>query len=142
MAGRYGPSSVTVTLEDGPGGTARNLENFLLNGISAKDMSEMQETTALGDSWKERVPIGIKDSPEIDLEMIWDTTAATGTHVVFLAVDDGPQDDGRELVIVFGDGKTWTRDYRLAEKEVVAITTAIQQINAKLVATGSALWSG
>ena len=141
MAGRYGPSSVTVTLEDGPGGSAQNLENFLLNGVSAKDMSEMEETTALGDAWKERVPIGIRDSPDLDLEMIWDTTATTGTHAIFLAVDDGPQDTPRELVIVFGDSKTWTRDYRLAEMEVVAITTAIQKINAKLMATGAAVWS-
>lgn len=141
MAGKFGPSSVTVTLEDGPGGTARNIENFLLNGISAKDMSEMQETTALGDAWKERVPIGIRDSAEIDLEMIWDTTASTGTHAVFLAIDDGPQDDGRELVIVFGDSKTWTRDVRLAEVEVTAVTTEIQKINAKLIPTGAAVWS-
>jgi len=141
LAGKFGPSSVTVTLEDGPGGTARNIENFLLNGISAKDMSEMQETTALGDAWKERVPIGIRDSAEIDLEMIWDTTASTGTHAVFLAIDDGPQDDGRELVIVFGDSKTWTRDVRLAEVEVTAVTTEIQKINAKLIPTGAAVWS-
>ena len=141
-AGRFGPSSVTVTLEDGPGGTARNIENFLLNGISAKDMSEMMETTALGDSWKERVPIGIRDSAEITLDgMIWDTTATTGTHAIFLAIDDGPQDDGRELVIIFGDSKTWTRDVRLAEMEVRAITTEIQKISARLVATGAAVWS-
>ena len=36
MAGRYGPASVTVTLEDGPGGTARALTNFILEGISVK----------------------------------------------------------------------------------------------------------
>ena len=141
MAGKYGPSSVTVTLEDAPGGTARSLTNFILNGISAKDMSEMQETTALGDSWKERTPIGIRDSEDIELEMIWDTTATTGTHAVFLAIDDGPQDDGRELVIVFGDSKTWTRDVRLAEMEVTASTDSIQMIKAKLVPTGAAVWS-
>ena len=142
MAGKYGPSSVTVTLEDAPGGSAQNIHNFLLNGISAKDLSEMMETTALGDSWKERVPIGIRDSDAITLEGIWDTTATTGTHAIFLAVDDGPQDDGRELVIVFGDGKTWTKDFRLSEYEVIASTTEIQKFRVVLTPTGQALWSG
>ena len=53
MAGKYGPASVTVTLEDGPGGTARALTNFILEGISAKTSSQMMETTALGDSFTE-----------------------------------------------------------------------------------------
>ena len=99
------------------------------------------ESTALGDSWKERVPIGIRDSDSITLEGIWDTTATTGTHAIFLAVDDGPQDDGRELVIVFGDSKTWTRDVRLAEYEVIASTTEIQKFRAVLIPTGAAVWS-
>ena len=141
MAGKYGPADVTVALEDSPGGTTRQIENFLLNGISAKDISEMMETTALGDSWKERVPIGIKDSDEITLEGIWDTTATTGTHVVLGTVDDGPQDDGRELVVVFGDSKTWTRDVRISEYEVVAATDSIQKFTATLVPTGAAVWS-
>jgi hypothetical protein len=141
LAGKYGPSSVTVTLEDGPGGTARNIENFILNGISAKDMSEMMETHALGDAWKERTPIGIKDGEDITLEGIWDTTATTGTHAVLGTVDDGPQDDGRELVVVFGDAKTWTRDVRLAEYEVVADLGSIQQFRALLTPTGAAVWS-
>jgi len=141
MAGKYGPSSVTLTLEDGPGGTPRGLENFTLNGLSAKDMSEMVESHGLGDSWKERTPTGLLDSAEIELEMIWDTTATTGTHAIFLAMDDGPQDDGRELVAVFGDSKTWTRDVRLAEREVIAAKDDIQKIKVKLIPTGAAVWS-
>jgi len=141
MPGKYGPASATVTLEDAPGGTAQALTNFLLNGLSAKDMSEMVETHGLGDAWKERTPTGLLDSAEIDLEMIWDTTATTGTHAIFLALDDGPQDDGRELVAVFGDGKTWTRDVRLAEREVIVVTTDIQKIKVKLIPTGVAAWS-
>lgn len=141
MAGAYGPASVTVSLEDAPGGTARNVHNFILNGVSAKDMAEMVDTTALGDSWRERTPTGIKDGENITLEGIWDTTATTGTHAVFGTVDDGPQDDGRELVIVFGDSKTWTRDVRLSEYEVLASTDNIQRFRAVLVPTGSAAWS-
>lgn len=140
-SGKFGPSSVTVTLEDAPGGTAQNLQNFILDGISAEILSEMFESTALGDSWKERVPLGMKDSPPVTLTGIWDTTATTGTHAVLGTVDDGPQDDGRELVIVFGDSKTFTRDVRLSEYKVLASTTEIQKFSCVLTATGAAVWS-
>ena len=43
MAGKYGPASVTVTLEDGPGGTARALTNFILEGISVKQTSVLTD---------------------------------------------------------------------------------------------------
>lgn len=141
MPGRYGPSSVTVTLEDAPGGSPQNIHDYILNGISAKDLAEMFEITALGDTWRERVPTGIKDSNEIDLEGVWDTTATTGSHAIFGTVDSGPQDDGREMVITFGDSKTWTRDFRLAEYEVVANVDSIQQFRAKLIPTGAAVWA-
>ncbi len=132
---------MTVSLENSPGGTAKQIENFLLNGISAKDISEMMETTALGDSWKERTPIGIKDSDEITLEGIWDTTATSGTHAILGTVDDGPQDVGRELVVVFGDSKTWTRDVHLSSYEVLASTSEIQKFSCVLTPTGAAVWS-
>ena len=141
MAGKYGPADVTVTLEDAPGGTARNIENFILNGISAKQMSRLMETTALGDSAEEHTPIGVIGHDAISLEGIWDTTATTGTHAVMGTVDDGPQDDGRELVVVFGDSKTWTVDVRLAEYEVVAENGSIQKFRASLQPTGASVWS-
>ena len=141
MAGKYGPSSVTVTLEDGPGGTARALTNFILEGISAKMTAQVMETTALGDSFTEQTPTGLKTVETITLTCIWDTTGTTGTHVVLGTVDDGPQDDGRELVVVFGDSKTFTVDVRLASSEVVATMGSIQTIVAELVPTGAGVWS-
>lgn len=141
MSGRYGPASVTVSLEDGPGGTARNIHNFILNGISAKDISRMMQTDALGDTWEEHTPIGKLASEVSTLEGIWDTTATTGTHAIFSAVDDGPQDDGRELVIVFGDSKTYTVDVRLMSYEVLATNDSIQKFRAELQPTGAGVWS-
>ena len=141
MAGKYGPASVTVTLEDGPGGTARALTNFILEGVSAKTSSQMMETTALGDSFTEQTPTGLKTVEPITLTCIWDTTGTTGTHAVLGAVDDGPQDDGRQLVAVFGDSKTFTVDVRLATSEVVASMGSIQTIVAELIPTGAGVWS-
>ena len=141
MAGKYGPASVTVTLEDGPGGTARALTNFILEGVSAKTSSQMMETTALGDSFTEQTPTGLKTVEPITLTCIWDTTGTTGTHAVLGTVDDGPQDDGRQLVAVFGDSKTFTVDVRLATSEVVASMGSIQTIVAELIPTGAGVWS-
>jgi hypothetical protein len=141
MAGKYGPASVTVTLEDGPGGTARALTNFVLEGVSAKTSSALMETTALGDSYTEQTPTGLLTVEPITLTCIWDTTGTTGTHAVLGTVDDGPQDDGRQMVVVFGDSKTFTVDVRLASSEVRAQMGSIQTIVAELIPTGAGVWS-
>jgi hypothetical protein len=141
MAGKYGPADVTVTLEDGPGGTARSIHNFILNGITAKDIARLVQTDALGDAWEEHTPTGKKAAEAISLEGIWDTTATTGTHVVLGAVDDGPQDDGRALVVVFGNAKTWTVDCRLTSYAVKASNDNIQMFEVELQPTGAAVWS-
>jgi len=141
MAGKYGPSSVTVTLEDGPGGTARSLQNFIIEGIQVKQTSVMADTTALGDSFEEHTPVGMRRTEAITLTVIWDTTGTTGTHAVLNAVDDGPQDDGRQLVVVFGDSKTYTVDVRLTSYEVIAQNDNIQTAVAELLPTGAGVWS-
>jgi len=141
MAGRYGPASVTVTLEDGPGGTARALTNFILEGISVKKTAQLMDTTALGDANTEQTPTGLMTTEPITLTTIWDTTGTTGTHVVLGTIDDGPQDDGRQLVVVFGDSKTFTVDVRLMSSEVIASNGSIQTLVAELVPTGAGVWS-
>jgi len=140
LSGKYGPSDVTVTLEDAPGGTARNVHNFILNGIAAKDIARMMQSDCLGDAWEEHIPTGKKAAEPITLEGIWDTTASTGTHAIFGTVDDGPNDDGRELVITFGDSKTWTVDVRLTSYSVVASNDSVQKFIAELQPTGAAVW--
>jgi len=141
MAGKYGPASVTVTLEDGPGGTARSLTAFITGGITVSKTSETAETTALGDSARAYTPIGITGGDNITIEGIWDTTGTTGPHAVLAAVDDGPQDDTREAVIVFGDSKTATIQTRLISYAVVASNDNIQTFTAELQPTGAVVWS-
>ena len=141
MAGKYGPASVSCTLEDSPGGTARALTNFILEGISIKQTSILQDTTALGDSFEEQTPTGTKRTENITLTVIWDTTGTTGTHAILGTIDDGPQDDGRQLLVFFVDSKTYTVDVRLMSSEVVAANGAIQTMVAELVPTGTGTWS-
>ncbi len=120
MAGKYGSPSVTVTYEDAPGGTGRNITSHILKlgGVKVESLTEMN--MPFGASSEAHTPTGVTRTPDIPIEGNWDTTATTGPHVVFGAVDDGPQDATRTLVIVFGDSKTFTIETRLVEFEVIA----------------------
>ena len=143
MAGRYGSSACTLTLEDSPGGTARALTAYITGGLTVNKSSEMAETTALGDSAKAYTPIGITSGENISLSGIWDTTGSTGTHAIFATTgpDDGPQDDTRELVITMGDSKVCTIQTRLVSFSVVASNDNIQTFTCELQPTGAVVWS-
>jgi len=141
MAGKYGSQSITVTLEDAPGGTARTITQFILTMGGIKITALTQPSHAFGDSWEEHTPTGMKQGDPITLTGYWDTTLTTGPHVVFLSPDDGPQDDGRELVVVFGDSKTMTMDTRLISYAVLGKNGALTEFEAVLQPTGAMTWS-
>jgi len=141
MAGKYGPADVTVTYDDGPGGSGQSIGSFILNGLTAKDIARMMQTDGLGDAWEAHTPTGKKAAEPITLEGVWDTTVTTGTHAVFGTVDDGPEDATRTLVVVFGDSKTWTVETRLTSYAVKAENDSIQTFAAEIQPTGAAVWS-
>lgn len=141
MAGKYGSASITVTYDDGPGGTGRAVTNYVLQMGGTKITSELEDSTAFGDSWREFLPVGMAKLEPITLEGLWDTTATTGPHAVFLAPDDGPQDNTRTLVIVFGDSKTMTVETYLMSYEVLGQVGQLTRFRAEIQPTGSAVWS-
>ena len=141
MAGKYGSASVTISLEDGPGGTARDITGFILTMGGIKITSNTQPSHAFGDSWEEHTPTGMRKGDPITLTGFWDTTATTGPHVVFIAPDDGPQDDGRELIVVFGDSTTLTCDVRLVSYSVIGQNGQLSEFEAVLQPTGAMTWS-
>ena len=143
MPGKYGIADVTVTLEDSPGGTPQSIKEYIEDGISAAEIAEMVEKLPLGASWKTRIPTGIRDSDPITISGDWDTTATTGSHTTLrqVAADVSPQSVGRELVIVFGDAKTWTRKVHLEKTTIKAVKGNVHQIEAVLAPTGSAVWT-
>jgi hypothetical protein len=137
MSGRYGPASVTVTLEDGPGGTARDISNAILNGVEVGIMARQVQIDGLGEVWERHCPTGKKGVDPITLEGTWDTTPTTGSHAVMKNVDDDPQDDGREFIVDFGDSKTVTMDVRLQKYTILAQNQDIQRFRAELQPTGT-----
>ena len=141
MAGKYGSQSVTITYDDGPGGTGRAVTGHVEDLSGVKIVSSMQATAAFGDAWDEHTPTGRKKLEAITMKGKWDTTTVTGPHVVFLDPDDGPQDSTRTLVMVFGDSKTMTVETYLVSYEVKANNGNLTEFEAVIQPTGTATWS-
>jgi hypothetical protein len=141
MAGKYGSQSVTITYDDGPGGTGRAVTNFILTMGGVKLTALTEPSHAFGDSWEEHTPTGMAKMEALTLEGQWDTTVTTGPHVVFLTPDDGPQDSTRTLVIVFGDSKTMTVETRLTSYEVIGKNGNLTMFRAEILPTGAPVWS-
>lgn len=140
-AGKHGSSEITVTYDDGPNGTGRAITNYVLTMGGVKITSNMQPSHALGDSWEESLPSGMKKMDPVTLTGYWDDTATTGPHVVFLEPDDGPQDLTRSLVIVFGNSKTLSVETYLVSYEVLGKNGALTEFSAVIQPTGAATWS-
>jgi hypothetical protein len=143
MAGKYGSSAVTVSYDDAPGGSPQAVGGFIMELGGAKIVVETEESDTFGDAWKEYCATGMRSVPDITVGGHWDTTATTGPHVVFRVVDGDADPNGstRSLIIVFGDGKTFTLETRLAEYEVVAEEGKLQRFNAVIRPSGQAVWS-
>ena len=140
-SGKFGPASVTIALEDSPGGTTRAMTGFVLSGIDIGHEAETAETTGFGVSFREHTPTGMNKHDDIELFVTWDTGTDL-THDALGTVDDGPQDDGRELIVVFGDGKIYTIDVRLVKFTIGIALDNIQTATAMLRPTGTGAWTG
>jgi hypothetical protein len=141
MAGKYGSADVTFAIEDGPGGTSRAIAGFLLEigGVKITALTEKSDT--FGDAWEEHCPTGKRRVEPLTLTGWWDTTATTGTHAVLSDPDDGPNEDTREVIVVFGDSKTFTFDVRLTSYEVLATNDQLTRFTAELLPSGAGVWS-
>lgn len=135
MPGKYGSSSITISFDDGPGGTLRTITGGVLEMGECKIVSGMSDATAYGDTFKKMLPTGVSEIPPITLSGYWDTTATTGSHVMFKDPDDGPQDSTRTLTVVFGDSKTFSGEGYLVSYGVqgkpgdLSRFTAVIQLN-------------
>jgi len=141
LAGKYSSQSITITFDDAPGGTGRIVTGYVQTMSGTKIESVLQASHAFGDSWEEHTPTGMARMAPVTLSGHWDTTATTGPHVVFVAPDDGPQDDTRTLVMVFGDSKTMTVETRLVSYSVNGVNGNLTQFEAVIQPTGAATWS-
>lgn len=142
-AGPHGSSEVTITYDDGPGGSGQIITNFVMELGGAEIEVELQSSEAFGDSWREHTPTGMRNCPMIPVKGQWNDTATTGPHTVLRPVDGdaSPQASTRTLVIVFGNSKTFTVETRLAKYRVLAKNGNLTDFEAEIQPTGAAVWS-
>ncbi len=138
----FGSTSVTITYDDGPGGTGRAITDYVteIGGISIEALQA--DTSAFGDGWGESTPTGFKTVDEVSIKGFYNDAATTGPHVVFKDVDDSPSDSTRTLVVVFGGTNgTFTIETRLKKYMVGAKVKGLTEFEAVVVPTGSGAWS-
>jgi hypothetical protein len=138
--GKHGPGEITITYDDGPGGSPRLITGFVLTFGGVKITSKMQASTAYGMTVTAKLPTGISELADIPITGFWDDTTVTGPHVVFLAPDTSPQAATRTLAIVFGNAKTWTSEGYLVDYEVIGKVNALTEFKATLCQNSGA-WS-
>lgn len=139
-AGKHGSSEITISYDDAPGGSPRTITSFVLTMGGIKLTSNMQTSTAFGDTIEKMLPTGVSKIDQITLTGFWDDTATTGPHTVFIAPDDGPQDSTRTLAIVFGNSKTWTSEGYLVSYEVLGKNGNLTEF-AAVLQQNSGAWS-
>jgi hypothetical protein len=141
--GLQGSTSVTISIEDSPGGTPRTITGFVMELGGAKIAVETESSEGFGDAWRKHAPTGMRNCPDIPIGGLFNTTATTGPHVTLRPGDSDaePNSVGRELVIVFGDSKTLTVTGHLVEYEAKPENGKLTRFNSLFRPTGAAVWS-
>lgn len=139
-AGKHGSSEITVSYDDGPGGSLQVITSYVMTISGIKITSNMQKSTAFGDTIEKMLPTGLKIYAPITITGLFDDTATVGPHVVFLAPDTSPQSSTRTLTIVIGNSKTWSGEGFLQSYEVLPKNGNLTEYVAVLVQNTGA-WS-
>lgn len=139
-AGKHGSSEITVSYDDGPGGTLRLITSYVLTMGAIKLTSNMQVSTAFGDTLEKMLPTGMSKIDQITLHGFFDDTATLGPHVVLIAPDTSPQASTRSLVIVIGNSKTWSSEGYLVSYAVLGKVGTLTEFDAVLQ-QNSGSWS-
>lgn len=118
-AGKHGSSEITISYDDGPGGSLRVITPYVTSLGGIKLTSNMQRSTVFGDTLEKMLPTGMSVIAQLTISGYFDDTATVGPHVVFIAPDTSPQASTRTLTIVIGNSKTWTGEGYLVSYEVL-----------------------
>jgi hypothetical protein len=118
MSTKHGPTEVTVTVEDAPGGTGRLLDHVdTINGLGLEAITE--KSNPFGSAAEGNTPVGVTKSPDLTLSGLLTTTATVGTWTVLkqVAGDKAVNSVGRLVTIVAATGATWSGHYHLVKTE-------------------------
>lgn len=140
---KHGPSEVTVTFDDAPGGTPRIITPYVMTigGLAIETIT--QQTNPFGVTSEEHTPIGITKTADIPIGGIFDDTAVVGPHVVFLitAGDRSASSVGRVLVVLAMTARTFTVTVHLVKYEVLLKRDGLTEYQALVRQKSFGAWS-
>ncbi len=140
---KHGSSEVTITLEDAPGGTARDITPYVntIGGLAIEHLT--QQTNPFGVAYQSHTPTGVEMTPDIPVSGFFDDTATVGPHVVLkpAAADKAPASVGRVLVIVAATGATFTIAVHLVKYEVLNKSGNLTEYAALVRQKSAGVWS-
>lgn len=131
-AGKHGSAEITISYDDGPGGTLRVITPYVTTFGGIKLTSNMQTSTVFGASIETMLPTGMSKLEQITVHGFFDDTATVGPHVVFIAPDTSPQASTRSLSVVIGNSKTWSSEGYLVSYTVLGKVGALTEYEAVL----------
>lgn len=143
---KYGPSVVTVTIDDAPGGTPRIITPYVtsIGGIALESIT--QQTNPFGVTSEAHSPTGLDKTPDIAIAGFYDDTASVGPKAVFFnasnwALDKAPNSVGRVLVILAATGLTFTITVHLVKTEIGLKKDGLTEYNVLVRQKSAGVWS-
>lgn len=140
---KFGPSVVTITFADSPGGTARIITPYVtsIGGLAIEAIT--QQTNPFGVTTESHTPIGLTKVSDIAIAGFFDDTATVGPHVVFqiAAADISPASVGRILTILAATAKTFTITVHLVKYEVMMKRDGLTEYSALVRQMTAGVWS-
>ncbi len=141
MAGKYGPASVAITLDDAAGGSPQTITPYIqeIGGIKIEQISE--ESSPFGVAYEKHTPVGKQRVGDITIGGFFDTTATAGPHVVMKSPDSDPNGGTRTFTFTPGDSKVFTMECILVSYEVKAMTAQLSRFTGVLKQAGAGAWA-
>jgi hypothetical protein len=133
---KYGSNSFVVSI-DNSGGTPVTMTDYIrsIGDVDVKAM--MQESTAFGDAWMEKLATGMLEAGSITLGGYYDDTATTGPDVIFNDVATGPTDSTRTLLLTWGGSKTTSAEVWISAYKRTATVGELTAFEVTLEYTGT-----
>ena len=143
---KYGSSVVTVTIDDAPGGTPRNITPYVREIGGLKLESITQQSNPFGTTSEAHTPVGMDRTPDITISGFFDDTATLGPKVVFgtaatWALDRAPGSVGRVLTVLAATGATFTITVHLVSYEVMNKNGGLTEYAAVVRQKSAGVWS-
>ena len=107
---KYGSGSIKIEF-DNSGGSLIDMSNYILEHSEVSIEGLFEESHAIGDTWKENLPVGVKMLSEITISGFFDDTATTGPEAIFNAVAATVAVASRTLKVTWGVNTTSVETY-------------------------------